>query len=150
MTKTMAAMSSRQLIELLIGVKPSDEAVAFLAAVIADDTFTDAACELKRRYQGPPLEPAAATGKRYSATTVAIDRERFRAYFWRQRIPLSQVGPTFGRSTCWASAMLGKGHCGWFALDELATELDLHVDELIRQIGTDDEVARLEPIETVA
>jgi hypothetical protein len=77
------------------------------------------------------------------ATTVALDRERFREFWWRRRTNMVAVGPLFGRSEAWASSMLAKGHAGYYALDELASVLGLHVDELVYEVGTDEERDRI-------
>ena len=73
------------------------------------------------------------------ATTIEIDRERFREFFWRRRMTLASIGPCFNRCDGWASVIVAKGHAGFFALDDLATALGMNVDELIYQVGTDRE-----------
>jgi hypothetical protein len=77
-----------------------------------------------------------------SATTVGIDPVRFRSFWWRRRMPLNSVGPMVGRCSGWASAILVKGHAGYWVLDEIASEIEMHVDQLIFEIGTDEERER--------
>lgn len=77
------------------------------------------------------------------ATTVCIESDKFKHLCWRHRLSLSSVGPMIGRCEAWASVIARKGHAGYFALDDLATELGLHVDQLIAEIGTPEELERV-------
>jgi hypothetical protein len=47
------------------------------------------------------------------------------------------------RCTGWASVVAHKGTVSYWALDQLATELEVHIDELIAAVGTEAELARL-------
>lgn len=89
------------------------------------------------------LIPPAPHRRIRVATSIQVDRERFCDYFWRRRLNLSSVGPMIGRSEAWAGAMAYKGRAGLYALDELATELNVNLDELLYQIGSDAERARI-------
>jgi hypothetical protein len=92
-------------------------------------------------------EPTIVTpgnGRRMrSATTVHIDPDRFRNFCWKRRMPLSSIGPLIGRSDSWCSVVISKKHVWFYALDDLASELGIHVDELIEHIGDDFERERM-------
>ena len=92
------------------------------------------------------MTPPAVRRRIGVATSIQIDRERFTAFFWRRRMTLSSVGPFIGRCEAWASVIAGKGHAGLFALDDLATALNMNVDDLIDEVGTDAERERVNVI----
>lgn len=77
-----------------------------------------------------------------NANTVRIDPDRFRAFFYRRRLPLNAIGGLFGRCDGWASVIIHHQHAGFYALDDLACALDLRVEDLIEEIGTDAERER--------
>jgi hypothetical protein len=77
-----------------------------------------------------------------TATSVAIDPMRFREFWWRRRTPLNAVGPMVGRSSGLGSVIAAKGSAGYYTLDEIASEISMHVDQLIFEIGTDEERER--------
>ncbi len=138
-------LPDREIVQMLLESKPSDEAVAWLAAVLADDAAFEGVQELRRRFtdhRSPAWFPVTATGRQRSANTVSVDGERFKAFFYRKRLPLAAVGPMFGRCEGWASVICRKGTAGFYALDDLATSLSMGVDDLIFEIGTPEELAR--------
>lgn len=89
------------------------------------------------------LAPPAVRSRIGVATSIQIDRERFSFFFWRRRMTLSSVGPFIGRCDAWASVIAHKGHAGLFALDDLATALNMNLEDLIYEIGTDGERERV-------
>lgn len=138
------ALPTGQIVEMLVGLKPSDAAVAWLASVIADPNVVAGVSELAMRYNGNRSTPKAIDGGRHpSATTIKLDRQAFKAFFYRRRLPMSEIGPLFGRCSGWASAICNRGTIGYYAADELASELGLHVDELLAQICAPEELERL-------
>ena len=140
----LRALPSGDIVEMLIGLKPSDEAIAWLASVISNPTVVASVNELAFRYSGnTALTRGLHEGRQPSATTIRLDRQAFRAFFYRRRLPLSEVGPLFGRCSGWASAICNRGTIGYYAADELASELGLHVDELLAQICAPEELERL-------
>jgi len=74
---------------------------------------------------------------------MKLDRQAFRAFFYRRRLPLTEVGPLFGRCPGWASAICSRGTIGYYAADELASELGLYVDEFLAQVCAPEELERL-------
>lgn len=140
------SLDDRQIVEMLVSLKPADEAVAWLAAVISDDASFEGVRELRRRFARSTAEasvPTTKSGQHKNANTVAIDAERFRSFCYRRRLALTAVGPMFGRCAGWASVMCYKGHAGFYALDELALALDMRVEELIEAVATDEELRRV-------
>jgi hypothetical protein len=81
--------------------------------------------------------------KHRHATSVLIDADRWREYFWQRRITLVGASEMIGRSSAWASVVANRGTASYWALDEIATELEVHIDELIAAVGTDAELERL-------
>ena len=77
------------------------------------------------------------------ASSVRIDPDKFKHVCWRYRLPLSEVGPMIGRCPAWASVIAYKRQAGYWALDDLATELGLHVDQLIAEIAAPEELERV-------
>jgi hypothetical protein len=148
--ETLARMSDGELVGMLVSLKPSDEAVALLAAAIADGNWMDGALELRRRVNRSSLQAEASAKdavpfqrRMRSASTIEIEPSRFRGFFWRRRMTLTSVGPLIGRCDGWASAIVKKRSAGYWALDELATALGIHVNELIDELSTDTERERL-------
>lgn len=138
-------MSNVQILEMLTTLRPSDSAVAFLAALISDPAAVEGVAELRRRYSPEPEFPLTRTGRMQHASTVFIDRQRWNAFFFKRRIPLNQVGSLMEPERCdgWASVCGSKGRVGFNAMDELAIALDMRVDDLIWEVGTDAERERL-------
>ena len=140
-------MAGRDIVEMLFSMSPSQEAVALLSAVITDDIAFEGVRELRRRLStsSESVPPRKNRGRMPSARTVAIDPGRWASFFWRRRIALMDVGPMMEPARCggWASAMKRRGSAGLYALDDLACALDMHVDELIEHVGTDEERARI-------
>jgi hypothetical protein len=77
------------------------------------------------------------------ATTVWLDRDKFRRFFWLRRTPLSHVGPMVNKCSGLASALVTKGHMSFWTADDIASEFGLHVTEFIEQVGTEAELERL-------
>lgn len=148
MTKQeLSAMGDRAIVRKLMGMRPSAEAIAFIATIISNPDAVQAVGELRRRYETTMAQeqPVRRTreGRQGVPTTVTLDEERFRAFFFKNRLPLAHVGPLFGRCKGWASVTAAKGTAGYWALDELAAALEMHVDELLRQICPPEEYERL-------
>jgi hypothetical protein len=140
-------LGDRDLVRKLMNLRPSVEAAAFIAAVISDPDAVQAVGELRRRYQTTMTEssttPRTRMGHHPSGTSVSIEPERFRAFFYRRRTPLMAVGPMFGRCKGWASVVVTKGTAGFWALDELANAMGIHVDDLIKEVCAPSEYDRL-------
>ena len=140
------SMEDRQIVEMIVSIGPSEEAVAWLAAVVSDDVAYEGVKELRRRFGREFVVPRTESGRMVSARTVTIDPERWRSFFHRRRIALVDVGISLmdpPRCATWASVMASRGKVGLYALDDLATGLGLRVDDLIDEVGTDEERARL-------
>lgn len=139
------SMPDREILEMLVNLKASDEAVAWLASVIADDAAFEGVRELRRRFASVAVDRSQPSGRMRSARTVSISRERWNQFFWRRRIALVDVGSLMEPARCsgWASVIGAKGRAGLYALDDLACALGMHVDELIQDVGTDEELQRL-------
>lgn len=141
------SMRDRDIVEMLVALHPSDEAVAWLAALLTDDDAFEGVRELRKRFTtSDKIEiPKTPTGRVASARTVAIDPDRWRSFFWRRRIAMVDVGPMMEPPRCsgWGHVITHKGQAGIYALDDLACALGIHVDQLIDEIGTNDERARL-------
>lgn len=142
----LRSMTDGQIVEMLVRLRPDDAAVAWLASVISNPTLAEGVAELHRRYRPSVVAPpVTATGKHSHAGTVLIDPERWRSFFWRRRITLSEAGLMCGRSDGWAAVIAHRGRAGYYALDSLACELGITVSQLIDEVGTDDERARIAP-----
>lgn len=139
------SMHNRDIVEMLVSLHPSDEAVAWLAALLTDDAAFEGVRELRKRFTTSiePELPKTPTGKHPHAGTVLIDPDRWRSFLWRRRLTMSEAGLMCGRSDGWAAVIAHRGRAGYFALDALACALSLHIDQLIDEVGTDDERARL-------
>jgi len=135
-------MRDSSIVEMLVSLHPSDEAVAWLASVIADSGKVAGVAELSRRYQatlkGQPVLPRAR-----AASSVLIDATKFKSFFWDRRIPLGEVGPMVGKCIGYASVIAHKGRISYWTADAIANELGLHVDAFIAQVGTAEELQRL-------
>jgi len=141
------SMNDSEIVDMLLSLRPGDESLAWLASVISSPVMVEGVNELQRRYSASmPMVPATtASGRQRLATRVAIDPERFRSFFWMRRMPLCEVGPAMDppRSDTWANAVANKMHAGYYALDDLACALGMHVDQLIYEVGDDSERSRL-------
>lgn len=142
----LASMSNADIVGMLMSLQPSDEAVALLAAAITDEHWIDGANELRQRFTSGRPAPVIDDGKRHNrmrpANSVEIDPDRFRHYFWMRRMTLTSVSRLINRTDAWASVIVSKRQAGYWALDELATELSVHVNDLIFAIGSDAERER--------
>ena len=80
-----------------------------------------------------------------SARTVGINPELWRSFFYRRRIALVDVGGLMEPVRCgsWASSVASREKAGLFALDDLSCAMGIHLNQLIEEIGTDEERARL-------
>lgn len=139
-------MSDSAIVELLVSLEPTNEAITWLAAVISDPVKVAGVSELALRYRtgsSGAAMPKGEKGRHPSATSIRINPDAFKAFFFRRRIPLSEVGPLFGRCSGWASVIAHKARIGYWAADELATELGIHVDDFLAQICVPEELSRL-------
>jgi hypothetical protein len=135
-------MSDNDIVELLVLLEPSEQAVAWLASVISDPIKAAGVNELSRRYV------STSTGRcrlprAKSAGTVLIDGAKFKEFFWRHRIPLTAVGPMASKCPGYASVVAHKGRLSYWTADAIATELGMHVDEFIAAIASNEELSRL-------
>lgn len=136
-------MNDADIVEMLVSLKPSDQAVAWLASVIADPAKVAGVNELSRRYvakqQGSCRHPRAK-----SAGSISFDGAKFKELMWRHRVPLSSIGPAIGKSAGLGSVLAHKGKMSFFTADAIATEvIGCHVSEFIAAIATDEELQRL-------
>ena len=144
MTPTeVRSLSDAAIVELLLSMKPSDQAVAWLASVITNDAAFEGVRELRRRFSSRPNVPSTLTGRAASSRTVFIDPQRWAAFAFRRRLSMTELGPLCGRSEGWGSVMKSRRRAGFYALDDLACALGMHVDELIQEVGTDEECSRI-------
>ena len=135
-------MSDTDIVELLISLKPSDQAVAWLASVIADPTKVAAVNELSHRY-AVKSAGGRALPRAKSAGTVLIDGAKFKSLMWRHRLPLAAVGPRVGKCSGYASVVAHKGRLSYWTADAIANELGMHIDAFIAAIASDEELVRL-------
>ncbi len=77
-----------------------------------------------------------------NANSVAVDPDRLRQFAYMRRLTLTAIGPLFDRCEGWASVICSKRRVGYYALDELACALGMRVEDLIEEIGTDEERER--------
>jgi len=140
------AMTGRELVDLVTGDKPPSEAISWVASLVSNDSVFEAVRELRSRFKNPEFSeiPRTDTGRIARATSVQIDPDRFRAFFWRRRVALRNVGPMMEppRSDGWAYVMISRARMGYHALDDLATALGLRADDLIEEFGTEAEIRR--------
>lgn len=136
-------MSDSAIVELLASLKPSDQAVAWLASVISDPAKVAGVSELSRRYVARH-EGRCSLPRAKSAGTVSFDGAKFKKLLWRHRVPLVSVGPAIGKCSGLASVLAHKGKMSFFTADAIATEvLGCHVSEFLAAIATPDELQRL-------
>lgn len=136
-------LTNVQILEMLVSLRPNaDEAVSWLASVIADPVMAEGVKELSRRYAGH-REGKSALPRARSAGSLLIDGAKFKDLMWRHRIPMSHVGPMIGKSDGLGSVLAHKGRMSYWTADAIATELGMHVDEFIAAIGTPEELQRL-------
>lgn len=136
-------MQDSTIVEMLVNLHPSDQAVAWLASVIADPAKAAGVAELSRRYCAT-AEGRVALPRARSAGSVSIDGAKLKALMWRHRLPLKSVGPMIGRSEGLLSVVCHKGSASFWTLDAIATEvLDCRVEDLIAEIGSPEELQRL-------
>lgn len=134
---------TQRIVEMLVGLKPCDEAVAWLASVISDPVAVAGVGELSRRYIAKSIS-GCTTLRAKAAGSVLIDGVKFKELLWRHRMPLTEVGLAIGKSNGLVSVLCHKGRASYWTLDAIATEvLDMRVEDLIAEIGTDEELERL-------
>ena len=140
-------MHDREIVEMLVSLHPSSEAVALLSVILTNNAAFEGVRELRRRFTtSDEIEtPKTLTGRVGSARTVAVDPDRWKSFFWRRRIAMVDVGPMMEPPRCegWGSVVSSRGRAGLYALDDLACALSIRVEELIEKCGTDAERARL-------
>lgn len=139
------SMSDSAIVEMLVSLKPSDQAVAWLASLITDEAAFEGVRELRLRFTGQAGShvPATPSGRIASSRTVFIDPHRWASFAFRRRLSMTDLGPLCGRCEGWGSVMKARGRAGFYALDDLACALGIHVSELIQEVGTDEELQRL-------
>lgn len=131
-------MESRDVVGLLTDALPSEQAFSWLSSVISDPAKVEAVGVLARRYE------RANRPYHRPANSVAIDPDKFRHAMWKRRLTLKSVGPMINRSDAYANVMINKRRMNFFALDELAQALGIHVNELIAEVATPEELERLD------
>lgn len=135
-------MPASAIVELLVDLRPSDEVVAWLASVLSDPVKVAGVNELSRRYTADCAGKCSLPRAR-AAGTIRIDGARFKHLMWVNRIPMNQIGPMIGKCAGWGSAIAHKCQMSYWAADEIATELGMHVDAFIEAIATSEELQRL-------
>lgn len=135
-------MSDSAIVEMLVSLKPSDQAVAWLASVIADPAKVAGVNELSRRYVAKS-DGRCSLPRAKCAGTVLIDGAKFKSLMWRHRLPLTAVGPMVGKCSGYASVIAHKGRLSYWTADAIATELGMHVHEFIAAIASDEELQRV-------
>lgn len=136
-------MSDSSIVEMLVSLKPADDAVAWLASVIADPVKVAGVHELSRRFTAE-RDGRSPMSRASSASTVYIDGDKFKRLMWRNRIPLVAIGPQIGMSAGLASVLAHKGRMSYWTADAIATKvLSMHVDEFLLAVGTPEELARM-------
>lgn len=138
----VVSMPSHEIVELLQDLRPSDEAAAWLSALIADPAMVEGVSELARRYAASHVG-GSFEGRARSADSVLISGPKFKHAMWKRRIPLSEVGPLIGRSVGLGSVLAHKGRINYYTCDELARAIGVHVDALVAEICADEELERL-------
>lgn len=136
------AMEAAAIVEILVNIKPGDEAVAWLASVITDPAKVAGVNELSRRYAARN-EGRIALPRARHASTVLIDGAKFKHLMWVNRIPMNQIGPMIGKCDGWGSVIAHKGRMSFWAADAIATELGMHVDAFIEAIASTEELQRV-------
>lgn len=135
-------MSDSAIVEMLVSVKPGDEAVAWLASVIVSPAMVEGIKELSRRYAAHADGTLVIPRARH-ASSLTIDGAKFKRIMWLNRIPLNQVGPMIGKCDAWASVIAHKGRMSYWCADAIANELGMHVDSFIEAIASPEELQRL-------
>lgn len=137
-------MTDVQIVELLVNLSPSADnaALAWIASVISSPALAEGVNELSRRYS------AASAGKHRlprakHADSVFIDGSRFKQFFFLRRIALREIGPMIGKCEGYGSVLAHKGRMSYWSADAIATELGMHVDAFIAQVGDLVELERL-------
>lgn len=136
------AMPASAIVEMLVDLQPSEEAISWLASVLTDPVKVAGVNELSRRYMAARAEKCTLPRAR-SAGTVLIDGAKFKHMMWAHRIPMNQIGPMIGKCAGWGSVIAYKGRMSYWAADAIATELGIHVDAFIEAIATTEELQRL-------
>lgn len=138
----LRTMPDREIASMLTNLRPSDDAVAWLAALLSDPASVAGVNELARRYEmsqsGVRRNPRAK-----HADSVRIDGTRFKQFFWTRRIALREIGPMVGKSEGLGSVIAFKGSTSYWTADAIANELGLHVDAFLAQVGSSAELERL-------
>lgn len=136
-------LTNVQILELLVSLRPgSDEAVSWLASIIADPLMAEGVKELSRRYAGR-REGKSVLPRARSAGSLLIDGAKFKHLMWLNRIPMNQIGPMIGKCDGWGSVIAHKGRMSYWAADAIATQLGMHVTAFIEAIASSEELQRL-------
>lgn len=135
-------MTDTQIVEMLVDLQPGDEAMVWLASVISDPALTEGVSELARRYS------ATTAGKHRlprakCADSVFVDGALFKQFFFLRRIKLREIGPMIGKCEGLGSVVAHKGRMSYWTADAIASELEIHVDDFIRQVASQVELERL-------
>lgn len=77
------------------------------------------------------------------ANAVMIDPDRLRAWAYRNRLPLSAIGPMADRCANLASQWCHRGTANYWTLDQIAFELGMPTEALIAEIGSVEELQRV-------
>jgi hypothetical protein len=137
------SLTNVEILGMLVSLRPgADEAVSWLASVIADPVMVAGVGELSRRYVAGK-DGNVGVQRAKSAGTVLIDGARFKHLMWLNRIAMNQIGPMIGKCDGWGSVIAHKGHMSYWAADAIATEIGMHVDAFIEAIASSEELQRL-------
>lgn len=142
MTSNIRSMTDVQIVEMLVSLKPSDQAMAWLASVISNPACAAGVNELSRRYAAKS-DSRVAVPRAKSAGTVLLDGAKFKHLMWVNRIPMNQIGPAIGKSAGLGSVLAHKGRMSYWTADAIAAEIGMHVDAFIEAIASPEELQRL-------
>jgi len=150
MKQAYGQLSDRDLLGKLAQMSATSGKAAMAYAALTDDDWFSAISELRRRFRAREIEASlnveetrlTPTGRLRIATTVDIDPQRWRAYWSRQRMTLVAVSLMIGRTSSWASIIANKKRAGIASLDELATAIEVNLEDLIFAVGSDRERER--------
>lgn len=139
----VSSLTNVEILEMLVSLRPgADEAVSWLAGVIADPVMVEGVKELSRRYTADK-EGNASLPRARSAGTVLIDGAKFKHIMWLNRIPMNRIGPMIGKSAGLGSVLAHKGRMSYWTADAIAAEIGMHVDAFIEAIASPEELVRL-------
>lgn len=151
MKNSLANASDRDLIATLAEMSKHSVKAACIFTALTEDTWFQAVVELRNRYNRREIDagmvceksPRSASGRVSHAGSVEIDSDRWKAWFYRNRIPLCHVGPIVGLSGPWANAIAFRGRASFSTLDRLCAAMEVSLDQFLYEVGSDRERERV-------